>query len=255
MKSGYIEKERTVPVAGHYDVLVCGGGPTGFIAAIASAREGMRTLLIERYGFLGGTATAAMMVEFGPIYDGNEVIVGGITHEFLHCLNQYGGAELRDSNTHGMIFDPESMIAVCQNMVLEAGVEIRLHTLVVDAIRDGSTIKGVVVESKTGREAFTADVIIDATGDADVAERARAKYLIGREEDGRMQPVTLEILLGNVDATRVPKRHRDLYPRSGTTHFCVASGRVLRSGRECCSCSVRSFGTLWPMPSAPVFWH
>ena len=213
MKQTYLEKERMVAIAGRYDVIVCGGGPAGFIAAIAAAREGARTLVIEKYGFLGGTATAAMMVEFGSIYNGKEVIVGGITHEFLHRLHRYGGAELHDPKTHHMVFDPESMIAVCQNMVLESGAEILFHTLIVDVIRDGGTVKGVVVESKTGREAFTADVVIDATGDADVATRAGAEYLIGREGDGKMQPVTLEILLGNVDATRIPKTHHDLTPK------------------------------------------
>ena len=90
------EEARETPVAGEYEVVVCGGGPAGFVAATAAARAGARTLLVERYGFLGGTGTAGLMVEFGSIYDGNEVIVGGVTHEFLHRLEEYGGAEMRD---------------------------------------------------------------------------------------------------------------------------------------------------------------
>ncbi len=209
----YRESERTLPVAGRYDVLVCGGGPAGFMAAVAAARQGMRTLLIERYGFLGGTATAAMMVEFGSIFDGKTVLIGGIPHELLHRLEQYGGAELLDPQSHRMIFDPESLIAVCQEMAMEAGVELRLHTLVVDAIRTDNTVQGVITESKSGREAVTAEVVIDATGDADVAARAGADYCAGREQDGKMQPATLEILLGNVDAAKVPERHHALIPK------------------------------------------
>ncbi len=119
----FFEKERKIPVRGRYDVIVCGAGPSGFTAAVASARSGVRTLLIERYGFPGGTATAGMMVEFGPIYDGKQVIVGGITHEFLHNLERFGGAVMRDEKTHSMVFDPESMIAVCLDMLVKSGCE------------------------------------------------------------------------------------------------------------------------------------
>ncbi len=208
-----LERKRKIPVVGSYDVIVCGGGPSGFIAAIAAAREGAKTLLVERYGFLGGTATAGMMVEFGPIYDGKEVVVGGITHEFLHRLESFGGADMRNSDTHSMVFDPESMIMVCQEMTMEAGVEILLHSLVVDQISEANRIIGIIVESKSGREAIMGRVIIDATGDGDVAVRAGAKFSMGRDGDNKLQPFTLEIMLGNVDITRIPKSYTEVMPK------------------------------------------
>jgi len=206
------EPARELPVCGEADVVVCGGGPSGFIAAVSAARAGARTLLIERYGFLGGTATAGCMVEFGSIHNGRDVLVGGVTHEFLHRLADSGGGTMHDADSHWMTFDPESMILVCQDMVLEAGVALLLHTLVVDVIRDGDTVRGVVVENKSGRSVVLGRVFVDATGDGDVAARAGAGYDIGHEADPALQPVTLELIVGGVDIERVPRSHFDVMP-------------------------------------------
>lgn len=206
---------RAIEAFGSFDVIVCGGGPTGFVAAIAAARGGAKTLLIERYGFFGGTATAAMMIEFGSMFDGERPLLGGITHEFLHRLQDFGGVLMRGRpESHAMTFDPESMIHVCQTMVEEAGVHILLHTWIADAICDQGRVAGVVVENKSGRQAVFGKVVIDCTGDGDVAARAGAGYSLGRPGDGMMQPVSIEILLANVDATRVDyDHHAVLIPR------------------------------------------
>ena len=198
----YTENKKDIPVNGEFDVIVCGGGPSGFTAAIASAKRGAKTLLIEKYGFLGGTGTSAMMVEFGPIFDGKDVLLGGCVHEFLHRLEDEGYGEMRSKQTHSMVFDPEGMICICQKMVLEAGAEILLHTVVADVIREGQRIKGVVVENKSGRSAYMAKIVIDATGDGDIAFRAGAEFSYGNEE-GKVQPVSLEFLLGNVDHRKI----------------------------------------------------
>jgi hypothetical protein len=216
----YQEAAREIPVIGRYDVVVCGGGPAGFVAAIAAARAGARALLVERYGFLGGTATAALMVEFGSIFDGARVIVGGITHEFLHRLMAWGGTVVRDGDSHHMTFDPESMVAVCQQMTREAGVEFLLHAVVTGAIVEGGAVRGALLESKSGRGAVFGKVLVDATGDGDLAARAGAGFALGREGDRRLQPVTLEVLLGNVDATRVPASHHEV-----TTAIAEAAAR------------------------------
>ncbi|MCX7705104.1 MAG: FAD-dependent oxidoreductase [bacterium] len=197
------EKERKIPVKDKYDVIVCGGGPSGFVAAVASARCGVRTLLIERYGFPGGTATAGMMVEFGSIYDGKQVIVGGITHEFLHRLEKFGGAIMKDEKTHSMVFDPESMIMVSLEMLVESGCEIMFHTLACEPIVEENIVKGVITESKSGRQAIFGKVVIDTTGDGDIAARAGAKYQMGHRRENILQPVSLEIIVGNVDATKI----------------------------------------------------
>lgn len=199
----YTEERKDIPVAGEFDVIVCGGGPSGFPAAIAAAKYGARTLLIEKYGFLGGAGTAAMMVEFGSIFDGKDVLLGGCVHDFLHRLVDGGYGELRSDKTHSMIFDPEGMIAVCQEMVLESGAELLLHSVVADVILEEGAVKGVIVENKSGRNAYLAEVVIDATGDGDIAFRAGEEFSYGNEE-GRVQPVTLEFLLGNVNQEKIP---------------------------------------------------
>ncbi|MDO9542623.1 MAG: FAD-dependent oxidoreductase [Kiritimatiellia bacterium] len=208
-----VEPTRETQVSGEYDVIVCGGGATGFIAAIAAARQGARTLLIEQYGILGGTATAAMMVEFGSVFNGKTVLVGGVPHEFMHRLVDFGGVHNFHSDRHTMVFDPESMIFVCQEMVLESGAELLLHGLIAAPIVEDGLVRGVIIEGKSGRKALLAKVVIDCTGDADVAARAGARAEFGRPKDRLVQPVTLEILLGNVDATRVNYSHHDLIPQ------------------------------------------
>lgn len=199
----FLEKERRIPVKGRYDVIVCGAGPSGFIAALASARAGAKTLLVEKYGFPGGTATAGMMVEFGSIYDGKQVIIGGITHEFLHNLERFGGTLMKDKKTHNMVFDPESMIMVCLDMLVNSGCEMMLHSLVCEPIVEENIVKGVITESKSGRQAIFGKVVIDTTGDGDVAARAGAKYQMGHGKPNILQPVSLEIIVGNVDETKI----------------------------------------------------
>ncbi|OGV48572.1 MAG: hypothetical protein A2X49_05310 [Lentisphaerae bacterium GWF2_52_8] len=209
----YHDKSREIPVYGDFDVLVCGGGSAGFVAAIAAARQGAKTLLVERYGFLGGTATAAMMLEFGSMYDGKQVLLGGITHEFLHRLEATEGAPFSRKEGHSMVFDPESMIALCQKMVEESGAEILLHSWLADAIVEEGKVTGVIVENKSGRCAIFGKVIIDCSGDGDIAARAGALWEMGRPGDMKLQPVTIEILLGNVDSTKIDYHHHQLIPK------------------------------------------
>lgn len=196
------EDARKIPILGSYDVIVCGGGASGFPAAAAAARNGARVLLIERYGFLGGTATAAMMVQFGSSSDGVRLLSGGFVVEFLKKMSQ-SGSVLDDPKTFSMTFSPDHMILVVQEMLLEAGAELLFHTQVVDVVMDGNNVTGIIVENKSGRGVYHAKIFIDATGDGDLAARSGAGFDIGRSEDGKMQPVSLEILVGGVDSTRV----------------------------------------------------
>ncbi len=197
----HLEKAREIPIRDRFEVIVCGGGAAGFVAAIAAARRGAKTLLIEKYGFLGGTGSAGLMVQFGSIFDGKQVLIGGCTHEFLHRLADEGYGYFYSEQSHSMIFDPEGMIAVCQEMVLESGARLLLHSSVVDVIKEGDRLRGVIVENKSGRSAYLADVLIDATGDGDLAVRAGERFDYGNAA-GLAQPVSLEFILGNVDTNR-----------------------------------------------------
>jgi hypothetical protein len=164
------EPARTIPVMARTDVLVIGGGPGGLSAALAAAREGVETMLVERYGCFGGVITQNMV---GTIawYRTNErtVDAGGIGVEF-----EQRAKELEASLPMFLyqILDTEKFKFIADRMVAEAGIVPLLHCQTVDAIMDGDTIRGVITESKSGRQAILARRVIDATGDADIAYRA-----------------------------------------------------------------------------------
>ncbi len=190
-----IEPLRDVPVAYDTDVLVVGGGIAGVMAALASGRSGARTLLVERFGSLGGTGTAAIMNLFYVPYAASR----GLIRELFDRLIARGGAIPGEF----VVYDPELYKVTALDMLAEARVDVLLHTLVSDVIMEGSRLRGIVVENKSGRAAITSGVTIDASGDADVAARAGAPYIKGRESDGKMRPMTLIFRMGGVDVPRL----------------------------------------------------
>ncbi|RJS74961.1 FAD-dependent oxidoreductase [Candidatus Bathyarchaeota archaeon] len=184
-----------------HNVVVVGGGTAGLAAAVAAGRSGAQTLLIERYGFLGGSMTAGLVNPFMPFNAGEEQIVHGIFQEIIDRLARMDGY---DKKTRA--FDPEIMKVVADEMVQEAGVELLLHTCVIDVIMHGNEIFGVEVHNKSGRQLVSGKVFVDATGDGDVAVMAGAPYEKGRKQDGLMQPMTLVFRMAGVDVSRVPPR-------------------------------------------------
>lgn len=195
------EGEKRIPVIKEVDVLVCGGGPAGITSAIASARNGARTLLIERYGFLGGNATMGLPV-LSFHNDKKEKIINGIPYELVERLRTVDGAmpdQFDPHHTSFTVIDGEKMKYVANNMCTEAGVELLFHTFAVSPIIDRQKIKGVIIESKSGRQAILSKIVIDATGDGDVAARAGCPYEKGRKDDKLMQPPTLMFHVGGVD--------------------------------------------------------
>ena len=178
-----IESPRRLNVRREVDVLVCGGGPAGCGAALAAAREGARTMLLERHGMLGGLWTAGLL---NPFF---ECAGRGFVVQDLIDRLKAGGAWRTWRFAH--TFDTEAMAAALERMAEEAGVELLYHTLAADAIVEGDRLRGVVIESKAGRQAIAAKVVIDATGDGDIAARAGCAYEMGRPSDGLVQPMTL----------------------------------------------------------------
>ena len=204
-----------VPVLPPAEVLVVGGGPAGIAAATAAARNGAETVLVERYGFLGGAATAALVGPFMTNYDaqGQRPVVGGLFRELVDRMIALGGAVdpadaragtayasfIELGHDHVTPFDAEALKFAAMEMVIEAGVKHRLHTCFVDALIADDEVEGIVVADKGGLSVLEAALTIDATGDGDVAARAGADFTKGRESDGRMMPATLFFRLGNVD--------------------------------------------------------
>jgi len=210
---------KEVPVAATADVLVVGGGPAGIAAAVASGRNGARTVLVERFGFLGGNATAGLVGPFMTSYslDGKEQLIRGVFEELVQRSEELGGAihpskveagsEFSGFISYGHArvtpFDPEAVKLVAAEMCLEAGVELRLHTFMVDTLVEDGAVRGVIVASKSGLQAIRATVTVDCSADADIAARAGVPFHQGRDEDGLTQPMTLFFRIANVDDERV----------------------------------------------------
>lgn len=189
----YREPEKEIPVMGEYDVIVAGSGPAGMAAAVRAGRMGCRVLLIEYCGRVGGISTSGLMSHFtgrcnSPLY-----------REFLQQAADRNPFERGVSRPQ---IDPELLTVTYLDMLREAGVELLLYTLVCDVMMEGDRLCGLITESKSGRQAYRAKVVIDATGDGDVAARSGAAYHLGRESDGKMQPATLMFKVGGVDMAR-----------------------------------------------------
>ncbi len=218
MDPAYQELLESVPVALQAQVAVIGGGPAGLCAAVAAAEEGADVLLIERYGFLGGMATAGLINPFMPYYTGGEQIIQGLFQRIIDKLDAAGGWSHRQDEWARDAFDPEIMKLVCQQMCEEAGVRLRLHTIVIAAMAGDGQVHRAILASKSGLEAVEADIFVDATGDGDLAARAGAKYEQGRLEDGLCQPMSLMFNMAGVDEEHMPPREdiNQLYDEAKT---------------------------------------
>jgi len=201
---------RAGTLAAETEVLVVGGGPSGLGAALGAAAAGARVILAERYGFLGGNATAALVMPLTsfhahrdrtPNLDGTalfptdqgpgEPVVAGAFRRLLTRLLRAAGA-VRPSQETGYTvpFDPEILKLVALELLDEAGVEYLFHSFA-SGVTGGSRPDGVVFEGKSGPLLVRARVIVDATGDGDIAALAGAQYEVGRDPDRLVQPMTL----------------------------------------------------------------
>lgn len=207
--------QKELEIVAETEVLVVGAGPAGLGAAIASARNGAQTLLVERYGFLGGNLTAGLVGPCMTSYslDGKQQLIKGIFEEFVLGMERIGGAihpskVPAGSDYCGFIvyghdkvtpFSPEAAKQVSLEMCQAAGVDLLLHTFVADTIVDDNAVTGVVVANKSGLGIIRANVTIDCSADADVAARGGVPFQLGRDEDGLTQPMTLFFRVANVD--------------------------------------------------------
>lgn len=196
-----------VPLSGKYDVVVCGGGPAGFIAAISAARNGAKTALVERYGFLGGTATAGLVTPISEFKKNNELIIGGIPWEFVEQLVRENGA--LDSYPNGSVpFDQEYYKLIAQRMTLQAGVTLYLHSFISGVQCENGHLNYIFVENKSGTTAIAGNVFVDCTGDADVAFRVGLPMQEPATGE-TLQPMTLWFKLGGVDTESLQNIHLD----------------------------------------------
>ncbi len=198
-----------------YDVAVIGGGVSGAIAALAAARNGASTLLIEEHGFLGGTLTA---MGVGPMMsfhnDDGVQVVKGFAEELVQRLMARGASpgHVADTTTYCSTvtpFDSEELKIELEALLEEAGVAILYHTQLAQVRAEAGQIAEVLVCNKAGLSPVRATLFIDATGDADLAAEAGVPFQYGREGDGAIQPMTMNLKLANVDTAAIRRYARE----------------------------------------------
>jgi hypothetical protein len=204
-----IEPARHTPLFGEFDVVVLGGGPAGQSAAVCAARGGARTLLVERYGFLGGMGTAGGVTNFAGLYGrrGGEMqpLVRGVVDELLERIEGLGGLNQPQDGLQGRIrvrsYDVSAYKCAADDWLLSAGVELLFHALAVGVVMQDSRVDALLVETRSGRRAIRAREFIDASGDADLAHFAGVPYELGDGQGSALFPSTM-FRIGNVDAAR-----------------------------------------------------
>lgn len=232
-----------------YDVAVIGGGPAGICAAIAAARQGVKTLLIEQNGFCGGMATAGLVGPFMTCYDaaGETMIIRGLFKEIVekmvrrgyavHPREVMGGTAytswIKVGHDHVTPFESEGLKLILDEMLTESGVTVLYHTAFLEPVLDENKIEGVIVASKSGVQIINSHTVIDCTGDGDVAARCGVPFEYGNEELGLVQPATMVFHISNVDSDKleedINKNLQNFYRKDGVNyrslHWRVAEAR------------------------------
>ncbi len=227
------------------DVLIVGGGTAGVIAAIAAARNGARCLIIEQYGYFGGTMTASLIPHAQGFHapghnDSGRQIIAGIPQELFDRLQEAGGAigHLKRPPkyfTTDTPYDAEIYKKVADEWIEEEGIKVLFHTFAGEPLMLGKEINGIIINNKSGRQLILSDVVIDCTGDGDIAAKAGAPYEKGRSEDGRCQAVSFQFQMSNIDFERFVDYLDSLKEKNGSVSERLkerVAGRKIGSSNE-----------------------
>jgi hypothetical protein len=190
------EPARSIPLYGEYEVTVLGGGPAGIAAAVASARAGKRTLLIERYGFLGGMGTAAGVTNFcglhANVHGEMHRVVQGVASDLLARIDRLGGLNaphLILGKIFAQAYDTAAYKIAADDLLAASGVDILFHALGAGVVmQDNRRIAALMVETKAGRQAVRSGIFIDCSGDGDLAAWAGARFEVGDNAGSMLYP-------------------------------------------------------------------
>src|SRR3569832_1286768 len=222
------EPARQTAIGGEYEVIVLGGGPAGIAAAAGAARRGRKTLLIERYGFLGGMGTAAGVTNFcglhANVHGDIRQVVHGVADDLLGRIDRLGGLNTPHmvfGKTHAQAYDTAAYKIAADDMLLTLGVDILFHALAVDVVMDGEArLRALMVETKSGRMAMLGQVFIDCSGDGDLAAFSCARFEKGRTSTQKTNK--------NAQQKKPAQRHKQ---KTTKTHNRMARERHAGQGR------------------------
>lgn len=197
-----------------YDVIVSGGGLSGVCAAIASARSGAKTLIIDQNGYFGGSLTEAGVGPMMTFFAGDKQVIQGIGEELVSRMKQRGyspGHVLDSTNYISYVtpFSAEGMKLIIDEMIEEAGADVLFHTYLIDVETHDDKVESIIVANKDGNMRIKSKIFVDATGDGDLSARANVPFKLGREEDGATQPMTMNLKVYNVDSDKIRKQVMD----------------------------------------------
>ncbi len=198
------EEAKALPVRKETDVLVVGGGPSGLIAAQAAAEDGLSVTLVESRSFVGGNMTIGLPI-LGFLGQKGNQIIKGLPQQFINRLKKMDAAsEHRPCPLHMSLtlVEPEAVKTAGLEMLVQSNVDVLFYAFFAGVVMDGDELKGAIIESKAGREVILAKVVIDCSGDADVAFKAGVPCEYGNEHGG-VQPPTLMFCLGGVDTEKL----------------------------------------------------
>ncbi len=204
-----------LPIFAQADIVVCGGGTAGAFAAKAAADMGKEVLIVEQFGSLGGSATNALVLPLMPshIPDGRNPQCSYISKIVKQKLEEIDGCIRNGAN-----FDPLLLKVVIEQICVEAGVKVLLHTFIADTVVEDNKVTAIVVANKNGLGLIKGKIFIDGTGDGDVSVRAGAEYTKGNPETGKNQPISLRYVLANVDTEKFGQYILKLIEKTGKTY-------------------------------------
>jgi len=238
------EPARHVPVYGDYEIVVLGGGPAGIAAGVAAARAGRRTLLIERYGFLGGMGTAAGVTNFcglhANVHGEMRRVVQGIASDLLARIDRLGGLNaphLVLGKILAQAYDTAAYKIAADDLLAAHGVDVLFHALGAGVVmQDGGRIAALLVETRAGRQAVRSDIFIDCSGDGDLAAWAGAPFEIGDDDGGMLYP-SMMFRLNGIDPGRAGEAWRTIpalmqRAEDAGTHRFPRKGAIVRPQRS-----------------------